>query len=230
FALLQDFARTRSQQAFGTLVGRHIDLVYSAARRQLHDPAAAEDATQAVFLLLAQKAHQIRSTGTQLSAWLFATTRYVCANARRKAARRSEHERKAAEMRHESQPPGSPAWDAIAPLLDEAIDSLPEGEKRVVLMRYFEKISFKELGERFSISEDAGRKRVERATDKLRAFFARAGIASATTMALDAMLLSQAVTTAPATLAKAVAAKAAVAKSVTSWGTIMAATTAKKAA
>jgi RNA polymerase sigma factor (sigma-70 family) len=227
--LLQEFARDRSQEAFATLVSRHIDLVYSAALRQLHDPAAAQDATQAVFLLLAQKAHRL--TGTQLSAWLFATTRYVCANARRKQARRTLHERKAAEMRQESDPPESPAWDAIAPLLDEAIDSLPATEKRVVLMRYFEKRSFREVGEQFEISEDAARKRVERAVDKLRGFFARAGVATPASMAaIDAVLLTHAVTHAPAALAQAVAAKAAVAGSLGTWGTFMAATTAKKVA
>ena len=227
--LLQEFARNRSQEAFAALVNRHIDLVYSAALRQLHDPGAAQDATQAVFLLLAQKAHRL--TGTQLSAWLFATTRYVCANARRKQARRTLHERKAAEMRQESDPPESPAWDAIAPLLDEAIDSLPATEKRVVLMRYFEKRSFREVGEQFAISEDAARKRVERAVEKLRGFFARAGVATPASMAaIDAVLLTHAVTHAPAALAQAVAAKAAVAGSLTSWGTFMAATTAKKVA
>ena len=82
--LLRDFARNRSQESFAALVTRHIDLVYSASKRQLHDPGAAQDATQQVFLLLAQKAHRL--TGTQLSAWLFATTRYVCANARGSSA------------------------------------------------------------------------------------------------------------------------------------------------
>src|SRR6266480_4458487 len=72
--LLDEFLRTRSQDAFAALVRRHVDLVYSAARRQLGgNCAAAEDATQAVFLLLAQKADQLG--GTLLCAWLFATTR-----------------------------------------------------------------------------------------------------------------------------------------------------------
>jgi hypothetical protein len=134
-------------------------------------------------------------------------------------------------MRQASQPTSEgPAWDAIAPLLDEAIDSLPAPEKSVVLMRYFEKISFRELGERFSISEDAARKRVERAVEKLRLFFTRAGVAPTPTAALDALLLSQVVTHAPATLAALITAKATAASSAVSWGTVLATTTAKKAA
>src|SRR5688572_27670944 len=99
--LIDQFAATRSPQAFAELVRRHVDLVYSAARRQSLDDADAQDATQQVFALLASKAPTLRGT-PQLSAWLFASTRYVCANARRTRARRQKHEQKAAQMRDEA--------------------------------------------------------------------------------------------------------------------------------
>src|SRR5215207_6182611 len=99
--LIEQFAATRSAQAFGEIVRRHVDLVYSAARRQSFDDADAQDATQQVFALLAQKVRQLRGTH-HLSAWLFASTRYVCANARRTRQRRERHERKAAQMRGEA--------------------------------------------------------------------------------------------------------------------------------
>jgi RNA polymerase sigma factor (sigma-70 family) len=240
--LLRQFSAGRSQDAFAAIVARYVDLVYSAARRQLHDPGAAEDATQAVFVLLADKASRLQ--GTQLSAWLFATTRYICANARRKQARRKNHERKAAEMKPESQPTEEPGWQAIAPLLDEAIDSLPAGEKDLVLLRFFEKRSFKEVGQRLSISEDAARKRIDRATCKLREFFARAGVTTSPAWSLETVLLAHAVTTAPAMLAKLVATKAGasavaagasglssgVSGGLSQWGTIMATATGKKVA
>jgi RNA polymerase sigma factor (sigma-70 family) len=242
-SLISQFARSASQQAFATLVERHVSMVYSAARRQLGgDHAAAEDATQQVFILLAQKAASL-PPGTHLSAWLFKTTRYVCANARRKEQRRALHERKAAQMKSESHEPcaDAPAWREIAPLLDEAIDALPAGEKSLVLSRFFEKRSFKEMGEQLRISEEAARKRVERATEKLRAFFARAGVASVPAAApLAAALFENAVTQAPAALAtlvstQAIGAAAAAAATSTgtatgTWGSIMATAAGKKAA
>src|SRR4051794_19980374 len=51
-ALLERFARTHDEDAFAALVSRYVDLVYSMSRRELADAAAAEDATQQVFLLL----------------------------------------------------------------------------------------------------------------------------------------------------------------------------------
>src|SRR5438045_3603024 len=74
--LLREYADRGLQTAFAELVGRHVDLVYSSALRQVHDAHAAEDVTQAVFILLAQKAGQIRP-GSVLSAWLLAVTRFA---------------------------------------------------------------------------------------------------------------------------------------------------------
>src|SRR5689334_20584739 len=80
---LAEFAHSGSHRAFAAIVGRQIDLVYSAALRQLRgDAHLAQDVTQTVFLHLAQKARALRRE-TVLGAWLLVATRYVARDARR---------------------------------------------------------------------------------------------------------------------------------------------------
>src|SRR5690349_16205545 len=99
---LQEFVRTRSADAFKAVVERHSGAVYAQCVRQLRDRHYGEDVTQAVFVVLAQKAKSLPAE-VVLPAWLFQVTRYACANARRANFRRIYHEHEAAMIREERQ-------------------------------------------------------------------------------------------------------------------------------
>src|SRR5688500_17308718 len=77
--LLARYARERCADSFARLVRRYVDLVYSAAVRQVRDAHVAEDVTQEVFVLLSREAGRMDG-GVILAAWLYRATRLVCCN------------------------------------------------------------------------------------------------------------------------------------------------------
>lgn len=174
---LAEFARTRSADAFREVVAQHVDAVYAQCLRRLDDPAAAEDATQAVFVTLAQKAPTL-AAGTVLGGWLYVTAQNVCHNARRAQVRRQHHERKAAQMRPEVRPADTgPQWRDVRAVLDDAIAGLGAGLRDAVVLRFLEGRSMAEVATTLGLSEEAARQRVSRAVRALREQLAGRGVA-----------------------------------------------------
>jgi RNA polymerase sigma factor (sigma-70 family) len=201
--LLACFAREDSQAAFTELVRRHLDLVYSAARRQVGSPQLAEEVAQAVFVDLTRAARRTIPAGP-LAAWLLVVTRRTAIDAIRRESRRRVREQAAAELSVMNSSNDSP-WPRIEPLLDEAMAALSDNDRSAIVLRYFENKSLREVGEALGASDDAAQKRVSRALEELRAFFSRRGIAVASA-ALAVDLSAHAVEAAPLALGGAVAA------------------------
>lgn len=202
--LVREFAAHQSDTAFETLVARHINLVHSAALRQVSDPHLAQEITQAVFLILARKAARLPD-GTFLLGWLFKTTRYAASAELRAADRRRRREDEAHMQSLISQTPDEAAWQHIAPLLDEALANLNETDRRAVLLRFFEGQTLGEVGAALSLNEEAARKRVNRGVEKLRKFFAKRGVTQ-TTAAIGVALTANSVQAAPVGLAAIISA------------------------
>src|SRR4051812_27151433 len=169
--LLSDYAATGAQEAFAHLVKRRIDLVYSAALRQVRDAHLAEDITQAVFVILARKARGVAQSRTPMSAWLLTATHWVAMDALRKLARRRKHERKAAAMSQEARETEESmddVWAAVAPQIDAALARLPEVDRAAIVLRFVEDKSLREVAAELGVSEAAAKQRVFRAVEKLR--------------------------------------------------------------
>jgi RNA polymerase sigma factor (sigma-70 family) len=148
-ALLRQFASSRSETAFAQLVMRHGGFVHSVALRRVRDPQLAAEITQAVFMILAQKAARL-SDKTILTGWLFKTTRFVALAQVRAEVKRRQHELETQMhtplQTETSSDAGDQAWTEVAPLLDQALEHLGETDRQAVLLRFFENKSLAEIG------------------------------------------------------------------------------------
>ena len=168
--------RAGSHDAFAALVHRHLPLVYSAATRHTRNPALAEDIAQAVFILLAKHPHKVRSPQL-LVAWLLRVTRYCAADARKSAIRQQRREREAAAMSTTSSSSSDPV--EIADHLDAALSLLTLADRTAVILRCLEERPLADVARELGLSEQAARKRVDRALYRLRQVYAARGVSLA---------------------------------------------------
>src|SRR5215212_6012631 len=171
--LLGEFIRDQSQGAFTALVQRHVGLVYCAALRQVRSPQLAEEVAQSVFTDLARTATRLKPD-TIVTAWLYEVTRRTAINVVRGEARRQLREQIALEM--DAMNANADDWTQIKPLLDDAMHALDDTDRTAVLLRFFENKSMREVGETLGTTDDTARKRVNRAIEHLREFFAKRGV------------------------------------------------------
>ena len=200
-ALLREFGRTRSEEAFATLVSRHINLVYSVALREVRDAHVAQELAQVVFSLLAQKAGSL-SPKTILSGWLWRTTRNAASVALRTQRRREQREQQA-YMQAQLNEPEPDVWTQIELVLETAIAQLGAKDHDAVVLRFIEGRSFKEVGAALGTSEAGAKMRVNRALEKLRDFFKKRGFGFSLAM-LGGAISAHAVQGAPSGLATTV--------------------------
>jgi len=192
--LLKQYVENGSHVAFAKLVDRHLKMVYSTCFRDVNDSALAEDLTQTVFILLARKASGLHKD-TPIGGWLFNAARFVSKNAIRQEMRRRVSTENTMRLMEDSAA-RQQEWDRIEPQLNAGLASLSVLERETVLMRYYDNLSAREIGDALAISEESARKRLSRAIEKLRTYFKGHG-ASTTSTSLSILLTQNMITRVP---------------------------------
>lgn len=176
--LLRDFVESRNERAFRHLAERHSGLIYHTALRVWNDRSLAEDVSQRVLGVLAAKAAKVLRDDIPLSAWLHRTTVLEAKAVQRGEAR---HHRKKEALMQEDDPSATTRddsrWQDALPHLDAAIDSLPEADRRVLLLHFVDGMTFPQVADRLRKSTVAVQKQSQRALAKLQQILGRRGVA-----------------------------------------------------
>ncbi|MEM7147687.1 MAG: sigma-70 family RNA polymerase sigma factor [Verrucomicrobiota bacterium] len=171
--LLAGYVEAGSEAAFRGLVERYGGLVFHTAMRVTGDHELAEEAVQNTFSVLAKRARSVKGAGG-LAGWLHRTAWYEAKNLRRAETRRGRkmkayaEEGEGMEASEEDEGEGDESWREALPFLDGALERLGAKDRMVLLLHYFEGLSYGEVAERVGGVSGAGaQKRGVRALAKL---------------------------------------------------------------
>ncbi|HEY8922379.1 MAG TPA: RNA polymerase sigma factor [Candidatus Limnocylindria bacterium] len=158
-------AAQSDRAAFEVLYRRYLDRVYGYAFYQLRDHHDAEDATERTFLAALKALPEYRDEGATFRAWLFRIAHNTIINARRSRFRR--HTEPLPDGLDRIAPNSDPAGLVVeadeARRVLRAVAELPDDRRQVVLLRFVDGLSSREIGQVMDRSEGAARVLLHRA-------------------------------------------------------------------
>ena len=206
--LLRRYAQVGDAAAFSALVERHAEMVHATCLRVLGETQDAEDAGQAVFLLLTRKARALPK-GTVLAGWLYRTATFVAREARGKRRTRRRHEREAQAMRTQATSAVLPdaeqaqVWEQLRSTLDAELAALPATQRDALVLRYLQGRSLEDAAQEMNCPAGTLAVRASRGLEQLRVRLTQRGVVLPSAL-LSTVLMVHAVPTAPAGFAASV--------------------------
>jgi RNA polymerase sigma factor (sigma-70 family) len=181
--LLERFHSQHNEAAFHTLLRRHGPMALNVCRGVLGDGADAEDAFQATFLVLAQKAGSIRK-GASLGSWLHGVAYRTALKARAQSAVRRKHEARA--PRRQCSEANELSWREVRQVQHDELGGMPERYREPLVICYLEGATQQRAAARLGLAERTLRERLERGRELLRLRLVRRGLGPAAILAVAA--------------------------------------------
>lgn len=196
--LLTAFVRHRDPAAFEAVVRRHGPMVYGVCRRVVGHAPDADDAFQAVFVVLARRAASVRPR-EKLADFLFGVAYRTALKARAKLARRRTREKQVDAM-PDVAATSPDTWTDLQPVIDQELAALPDRLRLPVLLCDLEGRTQREAAAHLKLPPATLATRLASARRKLAERLSARGITLAGG-ALAAVLTANAVKAVPSALA-----------------------------
>lgn len=173
--LLERFVCDRDEAAFEVILRRHGPMVMGVCRNVLKDPNDAEDAFQAVFLVLIRKAGSIW-VGDSLAGWLFRVSRRIAIEANRQCRRKDRRESAFLNPAAIAAPEGAGPWSDSVPILHQEIDRLPEKYRSAIVLCELEEKTHEQAAQELGLPAGTVSTRVSRGRSLLKGRLQRKGV------------------------------------------------------
>jgi RNA polymerase sigma factor (sigma-70 family) len=173
--LLESYVTSRDESAFASLVDRHGGTVWRLCRRIVQKEHDAEDAYQAVFIVLSRKASSIRR-GEAIGSWLYRVAYRIAMKVRMSLQRRQKVEGASADVAREDPPCSAAALNEMQRILDEEVDRLDEKFRAPFVLCCLEGLSKPEAARELGWPEPTIKARFAHAKKLLQARLVRRGI------------------------------------------------------
>jgi RNA polymerase sigma-70 factor (ECF subfamily) len=172
-AVLVEAAQHGRLDSFGALYQRYHNSIVALAYAQLGDKHSAEDAAQEVFAIACRDLRSLRDRD-KFGAWLGGICRNVTKQTLRVKTRTAPLPAEAEEVAADGQPEQEEQWDAVR----KAVWKLPEAERELVVMRYFNGFSQAKISQVLDMTPAAVNGRLTRAKRRIAQLLERDGFGS----------------------------------------------------
>jgi RNA polymerase sigma factor (sigma-70 family) len=171
---LHQFVKSSDPEAFRVIVQRHSAMVQGVALRCTEDPALAEEVTQTVFAILARKAASFAHGN--VGGWLYNAAFFESKAAAKRARRYRTILNQYGNQMNSTEPEAGDSWENIRHHLDEALSSLRDDDREIVVSHFFEKQRVRDIAGASGKSVEACRKKLQRAIIRLRERLRKRGV------------------------------------------------------
>jgi|SRR5690606_14350066 len=167
--LVSTIIESRNTELFGVLYDRHAPVVYNKCLVFLHDPTEAQDLTHDIFVHLFVKLHTFRGE-SKFTTWLYSLTYNFCVNY---IQRDAEKIHKKEEIRDdimesaENTVSDKQLFELRLDKLQRSMNEIDPNDKALLIMKYQDNFSIKEIMGALGISESAVKMRLKRSKIKL---------------------------------------------------------------
>ncbi len=168
--LVRLYIETQKNIYFEALYERYVDKVYRKCLSFVKDKARAEDYSHDIFLKLIVRLGSFKETA-KFSTWLFSITYNYCMDQIRIEKKLAESDLDDEMEVAADEPEDMEQMNYEAKQLKKALESISPDERSILLMKYQDDFSIKEIADTFNLTESAVKMRLKRTKEKLKKFY-----------------------------------------------------------